>query len=775
MRISFLSLLSVSVAVTVVGAPDNDPSKLSDEELVGQLVQTSLQHILTEDSTGVDDSKLLEYRKVGSFFDQPSSSSIVPLDTFKGWPSLKKERLLGKFGLPDTELSSLILPTFGLDSVHGANYIPGATIYPHNLALASTWNPENARNEGWSAAAFTKNGTDSVVGWVFSPAIELGTNPSWGRTYESFGESVEVASKFGAAVLEGMETVPGVVGTLKHFLAYSNNAGRDRSYGKSNIATDREWRLWNSTLPLASSVMSSYTSADGLTSVNFGDTLKTLRRGWDGLLVTDFDEVFNAVTWHHNIATLYDSVVHFLNSEVEVLMVPSDALKVIELGTKAMADGRVERDKLVEKVRRVWKFKTLMTNDAPIEVDVEADRQNAASAAKESVILLKNENDVLPIKKNAKVFLTGPYAKSLSALSGGWTFHWQGANEADEGFDLLCKEGGFCMTIADALLEHGTFDLTVDTSQNQADAVSAAMNSSPEVVIVVVGEVSYAEKPGDVRSLQLSQDQIDLVEELRVTLDEKIKIVVVYVGGRPRLLGSVVKNSDAILASFLPGPSGGHAIAHVIDGALNPSGKLPLTWPKFQDGGGTPYDTSITDLCTKQQAEYNGLEISGKEGLPSYEYVECDVEWRFGFGLSYTSFSEEFVTEKEGGTNVGDLKISPNSKEIGNHLHFDVKVTNTGNVAGAYTSMLFYETLFRSSVPSKEELFSFFKTAMLQPGESTIVKHRLYADQLKFFSPDSAHGSHFVFEDGMVPTMVLIRMCARSQHLEEFCARLPPL
>jgi beta-glucosidase len=226
-----------------------------------------------------------------------------------------------------------------------------------------------------------------------------------------------------------------------------------------------------------------------------------------------------------------------------------------------------------------------------------------------------------------------------------------------------------------------------------------------------------------------------------------IKIIAVYVGGRPRILDDIVDNVDAMVVSFLPGPSGGEAIADVLVGQTNPAARLPMQWPKYADGGRRTYDTYVTDLCTKSQYEVG----QDGDGIPNYEYVECDVQWRFGEGLSYTEFEETFEGAKEDpgmddwqppGFLGATFRISPSST-----VQFKVKIKNTGSVPGEHVSMMYYETIARSTTPRKEELFSFIRTDIINPGEEVEIVHTLKGEEMKYF--DSTSGSHFVYEDGM--------------------------
>jgi len=273
------------------------------------------------------------------------------------------------------------------------------------------------------------------------------------------------------------------------------------------------------------------------------------------------------------------------------------------------------------------------------------------------------------------------------------------------------------------------------------DPVQDAWNLQPDVVVVAIGEdAAYAEKPGDIRDIGIPSSQVALVSDLRFALPSSTKIIAAYLGGRPRVLPEVVSNVDGFIASFLPGPNGGKAIADVIKGEVNPSGKLPLTWPIFKDGGRRTYDTMVTDLCTKSQYVIEG------DGVPNYEYVECEVQWMFGSGLSYSEFEETFVgveVKGKGGKIEGDdVVLSPLSS-----AEFTVKVKNAGDMSGRYTSMVFYETVNRRATPRKEELFSFVKTGDLEPGEEVIVTHVMNGEDLKFFGMES--GLHWIYEPGM--------------------------
>jgi len=379
--------------------------------------------------------------------------------------------------------------------------------------------------------------------------------------------------------------------------------------------------------------------------------------------------------------------------------------------------------------------------------------------------LAKNENSALPLstQKPLKILVTGPTSHSLSFQSGGWTGQWQGVNSNFENEWFTYGSTVFGAMKTEASLNSAwqvSYQCGVDILGNDCEAqseegwpkdndgfvdtvkgwvgwkeedyvgIASAMKqaSVADVIIVSLGEENYTEKPGDIRTLNLPTGQYELVAALREAAPQS-KIILVYFGGRPRLLADVVPQVDAVLLAFLPGPFAGDALVDILTGRVNPSARLPITYPKFEDLGGVPYLHSVSDMCTKD----TGV-------LPHWENIPCEVQWPFGHGLSYTQF------------NYSDIQL--NTQTL--HQYWDVhrqtklvvsvNVTNTGKTAGSDTILFFTFDEFRSTTPEYKRLRGYRKI-WLEPGLTTEVTISISLDDLRFVGPHD--DTHYILEDGV--------------------------
>jgi beta-glucosidase len=478
------------------------------------------------------------------------------------------------------------------------------------------------------------------------------------------------------------------------------------------------------------SVMESYSETDGVPNVANPETINYLLRHrlkFDGVVVTDFEEIRHLFYWHHVAKNETDAVSYALSeASIDMSMIPWNAQDFrdgIQLGLQY---NILSPERIDESARRILKMKeelnmfdeTIRLDDPNLEL-VGTDEALVQEMVQQSIILAKNEAQTLPLSSNSlTILVTGPTANSRVYQSGGWTSQWQGA--PDESWFT------YGSTVADAIMDETGWNVTyscgVDVLGKECEtrsiekAVELAMAS--DLVIIGVGEEAYAEKPGDIRSSYLPKGQYELVDA--ISSQTSAKIVLIYFGGRPRLLGTMADQSDAVLLGFLPGPSAGSAIVSILKGQINPSGRLPITYPKSDDGAGFPYFHAVSDRCT-----------AGEGKLPHFDFIHCSVEWNFGHGLSFTTF--EYTNFSVSGDQMRGLELA-------------VHVKNTGTREGSETILFFTFDVDRRTTPEYKRLRAFSKVH-LQAGEEKYIQQKISAEDLRFIGPHD--DKHFVLD----PTM----------------------
>jgi len=536
--------------------------------------------------------------------------------------------------------------------------------------------------------------------------------------------------------------------------------------------------------------MESYSETDGVPMVDNHDTLQYLLRQrlrFDGVLVTDYEEIRNLHNWHHVAASDADAVIQSLQEgTVDMSMIPWDA----DGFAGSIVDGIQKKSLVIDRIRssaeRVLQLKrdlSMIGDDAETITIVNpnldlvgSDEAAVYPMVQNSIILAKNQGNVLPLdsKQALKIHLTGPTSNSLQSQTGGWSGQWQGFPAEDwftygsTVWDNLNNEAAWHVTYSCGVnilgLECEDPDETepdenyidkvkhwagLTPTTSMAMAVEAAKDS--DVTIICIGEEQYTEKPGDIRSLRLPLGQSDLVHAIQRNAPDT-KILLVYFGGRPRLLSDMVEIVDGVILGFLPGPSGGEAVVDVITGRVNPSGRLPITYPAAEDGGGVPYWHAVTDQCT-----------SGDPGtpLPHWDYVPCPVQWPFGHGLSYTDFVYSDLSAIGG---------------IDEDLHITVTVKNTGPRAGADTVMFFTFDESRLITPEYKRLRAFEKVSLVA-GESKTIKKTIPIDELRFVGPHDDR--HYILDPRMISylgvgphTDCRIRDDSHNPDENDLCVRL---
>lgn len=634
------------------------------------------------------------------------------------------------------EKPSAIPVLYGIDAVHGTNYTSGATLFPQQLGQASTWNPALAGRCGEVTAYETRA---SGIPWTFSPVMDIGRDPRWPRLWETYGEDVLLASTMGQAYVEGLQGNDAgeptrVAACLKHFLGYSMPwSGKDRTPAWLPERQLREYVLPPFRKAIESGAMTIMVCSGDINGipVHVDQQILTglLREelGFAGLAVTDWEDIGYLVTRHRVAANYKDAIAMAVNAGIDMAMVPMDTTFPILLRELAK-EGRVPISRIDEAVRRILLVKRrLGLFDVPVhpvslypDFAQEPHRASALEAARESVILSKNERNVLPLSSRVRIMVAGPTAHSLNALNGGWTGTWQGR-------DTHYNTPGMPTLLEALRLEFGGSNIRhFDAMPGDADWSDAAFRRSAkhaDIILLALGEMPYTEKPGDLDDMDLSAEQLALAKAA-----SKLgkPVVVVLLEGRPRIVRDIEPVADAILVGFLPGDQGGRAIAEILSGRTNPSGRFPITYPRYGNDLLT-YDHKWTER------------VDTVFGFNGYR-----PQWRFGHGLSYTDFRYDELRVEQVGMNQGDpfLKAS-------------VVVTNTGDRAGKEVVQLYVSDLVASITPSGERLRGFEKV-LLQPGESRRVEFRLTSADLAFVGRDNrwvTEPGEFLFRIGTLSTM----------------------
>jgi beta-glucosidase len=695
--------------------------RMTLEEKVGQMTQITIHALAAEggparDSIRLDPAKLREAvveRHVGSLLNVVGGSLSV-----EGW-----HRLIGQIQDVATKETRLGVPVvYGIDFVHGASYTRGGTIFPHNLGLAATFDPALARRAGEVTG---DEALASGLPWNFAPVLDVGRQPVWPRFYETFGEDPLVAAVMGREQVLGMQRTGRVAATLKHYLGYgSPRTGRDRTPAALTVRETREVVLPPFAVGVragALAVMANSGEIDGeplhasrywLTDVLRGEL------GFDGVLVTDWEDVYYLHTRHRVAPSIREAVRMAVEAGIDVSMSPMDYRFTDEL-IGLVRDGTIPEARVDQSVRRVLMLKArLGLLDAPYPdpaarplFATEASAEVARRAARESITLLKNEGGILPLKRDAKILVTGPAANSLMALNGGWTYTWQGNDPSH------FPDGP--RTLLEAILRRGRDVRYVAgsgfTERGDLPAVMRAAEDA-DVVVVAVGEDAYAEGVGNIDDLTLPDAQLRLVEAVQATGKP---VVLVLIEGRPRIVSRVVDRARGVVMAYWPGMHGGEAIADVLFGDVNPSGKLPFTYPRHPNALLT-YDHRNTET------------LNGGSANPGF-----NPQWEFGFGLSYTTFAYR------------DLRLGAGRIGPADSLRVEVTVANTGERAGQESVLLFTRQHYASVTPSVRRLRAFTKVA-LEPGQSRVVRFTLSADDLRFIGRDGRP----VLEPGAFDVMV---------------------
>lgn len=721
---------------SVQGRVDSVLSKMTLEEKIGQMTQLEIGMVTSGDHPEtIDPAKLekaVEEYQVGSILNVGAGAYSV--DHWHETITAIQE------AAQETRLQIPVL--YGIDAVHGANYTQESVLFPQQLGMGATWNPELMQE---AAAITARDVRASGITWNFSPVLDVGREPVWPRLYETFSEDPYHSNVMGLAAVRGYEgTDPGasdrVASTLKHYVGYSGpDTGMDRTPARLTESELREKFLppfRDAVEAGALSIMVNSGEVNGVPAHSSEYLLTDLLRkelGFKGLVVSDWQDIKKLVDFHHSAATEREATKQAVMAGVDMSMVPSDYSFYDHL-LDLVQDGEVPESRINEAVRRILsvKFALGMFEDPMAGVELadqvgsEADRQVSLEAARESITLLRNEDDLLPLSGDEQVLVTGPTAHSMKSLHNGWTYTWQGQGIAEEMFPER-------PTIVEAIRNHagdGQVEHVPGTTLDDVEDIDAVVSAaqSSDVVVMALGEGAYAETPGNIGSMELPEAQQTLLE--RVSSETDTPIALVLVEGRPRVIGDSAYAPEAVAAAFNPAQEGGQAIAEVLYGEVNPSGHLPVTYPRVPVGA-VPYDHTYS-VGEGQQAEV--MQGQADAVGPLFD---------FGEGLSYTTFEYSDLT-------VEDTTVSTDDLAEGQSLSVSVTVENTGDRAGKDVVQLYVADLVASLTPAVKELRRFAKVD-LAPGESQRISFALERDDLTFIDNDGrsiVEPGDFVIEVG---------------------------
>lgn len=705
--------------------------KMSVEEKCGQMTQVDIHVILKDGETQVLSPEKLRMaivtKMVGSVLNVADNAYSVE----KFHEILKMIQ-----DLATKETPNKIPVIYGIDAIHGATYTLGSTLFPQNIATAATRNTEFAKI---AAEVTAKEIRASGLRWNFDPVLDVGRNPLWARFPETFGEDVYLCSAFGVATILGYEgngdlsKIDRVASCMKHYLGYSNPlSGKDRTPSYIPERQLREYYLppFKAAVDAgASTLMINSGEINGIPVHGNKYLLTDVLRGelgFKGLAVSDWEDVKRLHTRHKVAATPKEAVRMAVMAGVDMSMVPDD-FSFYDLLVELVKEGAVPMSRIDEAVGRILtlKFRLGLFENAYPEKEAVAQfgkpeyRKASLEAAREAITLLKNNNNVLPLPKNKKVLVTGPAANSITALNGCWSYTWQGRDP-----QFYPKDA---KTILDAVTAKVGASNVVHTKgagfegedNDIRETVEAAKNV--DYVILCIGEEAYAETPGDINDLDLPEIQIRLGKAL---IEAGKPVIIVLAEGRPRVFRQIEGGAAAVVMAYWPGIEGGPAIADILFGDVNPSGKLPFTYPKYSNDIQL-YDRKLTEDVL--------------ETFPyTLSWTGYDPQYPFGHGLSYTTFE------------YSNLKLSSNTLKGNGTLTVSIDVKNTGQRAGKEAVELYTQDLFASITPSVKRLRKFNKIS-LNPGQTMTVKFELNKNDLAFIGLDS---KTFVTEPGEFEVMI---------------------
>ena len=706
--------------------------KMTDQEIIDKLgafpvdiYSGDTKRVWKINETMLD--TLISKWKVGSILNAPGSRAANK-DDWQKWITLIQEKSMKYLGIPDI---------YGLDHNHGVTYTAGGTLFPQPINLGATFNTELAKR-GAEITAYESRAANCP--WVYNPVVDLSRDPRWPRVWESFGEDAIVNAKMVVAEIKGYQGDDNNhidryhVGTsTKHYFAYGAPwTGKDRTpaYLSPLMIREKYFEPFKqAALAGTLTMMVNSASVNGVpVHASYEYLTKWLKEDlqWDGFLVTDWADINNLYTREKVAKDKKDAIRIAINAGIDMSMDPY-SVEFCVLLKELVNEGKVSMARIDDAVRRILRAKyRLGLFDEPNtggkgfeKFGCDEFAQASLKAAEESIVLLKNEDSILPLAKGKKILLTGPNANQMRCLHGGWSYTWQGSRAEDMSekyntiYEALSNKYGKENIILEQGVTYNENGAYYDENEPQIDkAVAAAAQA--DIIIAAIGENTYTETPGNLTDLWLSENQRNLVKALAKTGKP---IILVLNEGRPRLIADIEPLAKAVVDIFIPGNYGGDALANLLAGDVNFSAKMPYTYPREINSLNT-YDYKVSE------------EVGTMEGAYNYD-AKVSLQWPFGYGISYTTYE------------YSNLKVDKASFTADDILTVSVDVKNTGSRAGKEAVLLYSSDLVASIVPDNKRLRDFTKIA-LEPGETKTVTFQLPAKALAFVGADG----RWILEEG---------------------------
>ena len=703
-------------------------NKMTIEEKVGQMTQITLDVItkgddiyssyepfeLDQDSL----NKALIDHHIGSVLNTANNRALTPQKWYSLISQIQETALKDRLEIP---------VIYGVDMIHGATYTVGATMFPQQIGQAATRNRDLVKRGAEITAYETRA---SSISWNFSPVLDLGMDPRFPRIWESFGEDPYLISELGVEMIDGYEgenndlsNPEHVASSLKHFLGYhAATSGKDRTPSYIPTSALREYHLPSFKAAVeagAHTIMINSGIINGIpvhANKNLLTGLLKEELNFKGLVVTDWADIENLHRRDRVAKDDKEAVMMAINAGIDMSMVPYKYEVFYNSLVELVKEGKVKEERIDDAVRRILRVKFALnlfehptTNPKDYPDFGSKDFENAAyETAAESITLLKNEENILPLKKNAKILVTGPNANNMRTLNGAWTYSWQGEKTPEYAQDYN--------TILEALQQKGkkknvtyvpgvSYKMDGKYYEQAPDQLEKAVSEAKkaDVVILCLGENTYTEKPGDLNDLYLNEHQVELAQKVAAT---GTPVILVLNEGRPRIISKIEPKMKAVVQTYLPGNFGGDALADILFGEVNPSGKLPYTYPR--------YPNATIGYIHKPSEEQKKA-----EGVYNYE-ADYNPQYRFGDGLSYTTFK------------YSELKMNTTEIGAGEKLQVSVKVTNTGDRKGKEVVELYTSDLYASKITPDVKRLRRFTKIELAPGASKTVNFTISTDDLKY-------------------------------------------
>ncbi len=715
-------------------------SQMTLEEKVGQMTQINVTVIAKgpnrfSSSTPMEidlnraNKALVDY-KVGSVLNTINNTAQKPSVWFQNISKIQE------ISMNENRLRIPVI--YGIDAIHGTTYTDGATMFPQQITTAASWNPENAYNMAQVCAYETRA---SSIPWNFSPVLDLGLDPRFPRQFETFGEDPLLVERFGVEMIKGYQGLDNdisnkysVAACMKHFVGYhATISGKDRTpaYIPENVLTEFHIESFKKAIDAgAKTVMINSGLINGIpVHADFNLLINVLRNKLDfqGVILTDWEDIRKLHDRDKVAKSQKEAVKIAINAGIDMSMVPYEYEQFFNDLVQLVEEGEVNMDRIDDAVKRILTLKyelDLFENPVTDYKDYtdfgsKKHHQLAYKAASESITLLKNSDNILPLKGNPKILVTGPNANNMRTLNGAWSYSWQG--------ELTDRFAGNFNTIFEALQNNfgkanvkyvsgvsykqdgNYYDMVEDNINN---AVREAISS--DYIVLCLGENTYTEKPGDLNDLNLHKLQVKLAKKLAETGKP---IILILNLGRPRLISDIEPLMSAVVNVYLPGNFGGDALSDILSGKVNPSGKLPYTYPAYPNSL-IPYYYKPSEVQNNSQGAYN--------------YVgEVNNLYNFGFGLSYSKFK------------YSDLKINKEQFNIDDSIKISVNVKNLSKIDGFETIQLYSSDLYASITPDVKRLRD-FKKVKVNAGENKTIIFNLPVSELAFVNSDN----QFIVEPG---------------------------